>query len=73
MTLSFYLFDIILSTAFIILLPFVDVERRCPKFPPNCSAEREKLSSPKVKSGSNRKSWTDWRQNATSANTKKTE
>ena len=34
MTLSFYLFDIILSTAFIILLPFVDVEKKCPKFPP---------------------------------------
>ena len=31
MTLSFYLFDIILSTAFIILLPFVDVEKKMPE------------------------------------------
>ncbi len=31
MTLSFYLFDIILSIAFIILLPFVDVEKKMPE------------------------------------------
>gem|GEM_PF-161840 len=31
MTLSFYLFDIILSTAFIVLLPFVDVEKKMPE------------------------------------------
>lgn len=31
MTLSFYLFDIILATAFIILLPFVDVEKKMPE------------------------------------------
>ena len=31
MTLSFYLFDIITSTAFIILLPFVDVEKKMPE------------------------------------------
>ncbi|MBR2044617.1 MAG: MFS transporter [Agathobacter sp.] len=31
MTLSFYLFDIILAVAFIILLPFVDVEKKMPE------------------------------------------
>lgn len=31
MTLSFYLFDIILAAAFIILLPFVDVEKKMPE------------------------------------------
>ncbi|HIT52503.1 MAG TPA: MFS transporter [Candidatus Fimivicinus intestinavium] len=31
MTLAFYLFDIILAAAFIILLPFVDVEKKMPK------------------------------------------
>ncbi len=31
MTLAFYLFDIILATAFIILLPFVDVEKKMPE------------------------------------------
>lgn len=31
MTLAFYLFDIILAASFIILLPFVDVEKKMPK------------------------------------------
>ncbi len=31
MTLSFYLFDIILSVAYLILLPFVDVEKKLPE------------------------------------------
>lgn len=30
MTMAFYLFDIILATAFVILLPFVDVEKKMP-------------------------------------------
>jgi len=30
MTLSFYLFDIILATAYLVLLPFVDVEKKMP-------------------------------------------
>lgn len=31
MTMAFYLFDIILATAFVILLPFVDVEKKMPE------------------------------------------
>lgn len=31
MTMAFYLFDIILATAFVVLLPFVDVEKKMPE------------------------------------------
>ena len=31
MTMAFYLFDIILATAYLILLPFVDVEKKLPQ------------------------------------------
>ena len=31
MTLSFYLFDIILATAYIVLMPFVDIEKKMPE------------------------------------------
>jgi len=40
-TLSFYLFDIILSAAFIILLPFVDVEKKMPEIQAELNRRKE--------------------------------
>ena len=42
MTMAFYLFDIIVATAYLILLPFVDVEKKLPQINAELKARREK-------------------------------
>lgn len=49
MTMSFYLFDIILAAAFIVLLPFVDVEKKLPEI--NAELLRRKKEAVLAKGG----------------------
>ena len=44
-TLSFYMFDIILSIAFIVLLPFVDVEKKMPAIQAELNRRKNKADS----------------------------
>lgn len=48
MTMAFYLFDIILATAYLILLPFVDVEKKLPQINAELQ-ERKKLAEERKK------------------------
>ena len=45
MTLAFYLFDILLASAFIILLPFVDVEKKMPEITAELKRRKEAHNS----------------------------
>ena len=41
MTMSFYLFDVILAAAVVILLPFVDVEKKMPEINEELTRRKE--------------------------------
>lgn len=72
MSLSFYLFDIIMAVAFLILIPFVNVEKKLPEIMQSFCAVRRKLLLQKVKCGLNPKNRTGWKESGQKEKQKKT-
>lgn len=73
MTMSFYLFDIILAAAVVILLPFVDVEKYLPEINTELLDRKSRRCWPGAKCGSPPMSSSGWRMRRPNESTRNTE
>lgn len=72
MTLAVYLFDIILAVSYLILLPFVDIEKKLLRLTRTYGSGRLTLQRPGARNGLRRRSWSAGSRNRPSASTRRT-